>query len=163
MPKLVKDSAIVECERTLLAKDVALSDVQNATDIVPLDLWLTNREGCKALGVNAIWIDSEQTVEALAEDLDNLTLVAIRFPTFMDGRGFSIGRLLRERMKFSGEIRAFGNVIQDQMHFLMRCGFNAMDLRPGTNLEAAIQSLQDFSEHYQAAVIQPKPLFRRRA
>ena len=162
MPKLVKDGAIVECHRVVLEKDATLSDIIDATNIVPLSLWLGNRDACKAHGIDALWIDSEQTATALTDDLGTLSLIAIRFPTFMDGRGFSIARILRERMNFQGEIRAIGNVIQDQMHFLMRCGFNAMDLRAGTNLEAAIESLEDFSEHYQDAVVQPKPLFRRR-
>ena len=163
MPKLVKDNAIVDCNRSFLAKDADLSAVTGAGAVVPLALWLAHKAECQAAGVDAVWLDSDELPDALAGDLDALSLVAIHFPTFMDGRGFSTGRLLRERLGFGGEIRAFGQVIQDQVHYLLRCGFNAFALREGTNLESALASLGDFSEHYQAAVVQDKPLFLRRA
>lgn len=165
MPKLVKDGALVECNRPILPKDSALEavDAAGAQAVVPLALWLEHTETLTAQGITGVWVDSDESVEPLRDQLAQLDLVAIRFPAFADGRGFSLGRLVRERFKFRGEIRAFGTVIQDQMHYLKRCGFNAMDLRPGTDLNSAIASLADFTEHYQAAVDQPKPLFRRRA
>ncbi|UTA46368.1 DUF934 domain-containing protein [Simiduia sp. 21SJ11W-1] len=163
MPKLVKDGAIAECSRQFLAKDATLDAITGSTDVVPLALWLAQKEALTSRGIDAVWVDTDETVDELRDSLNQLTLVAVHFPAFADGRGFSLGRLVRERFAFNGEIRAFGNVIQDQAHFLKRCGFNAMDFRAGTNLESAIQSLMDFSEHYQAAVDQPKPLFRRRA
>lgn len=163
MPRLIKQNTIIECGRHYLAADADLTALNSASDIVPLALWLAEKPALQAQGVNAVWLAADQLAEPLAEDLDTLALVAIQFPSFMDGRGFSSGRLLRERLGYQGEIRAFGYVIQDQLHFLWRCGFNAWDLREGTHLESALQSLNDFSEHYQAAVQQPKPLFLRRA
>lgn len=163
MPKLVKDNAIIECGRSILARDATLDSIGTRTDIVPLALWLAHADECKARGIDAVWADSDQLTEPLASHLSALSLVAINFPSFMDGRGFSTGRILRERLGFAGEIRAIGNVIQDQMHYLLRCGFNAFALREGTDLESALASLQDFTEHYQAAVVQDKPLFLRRS
>lgn len=163
MPKLVKDAAIAECNRPFLSKDATLEAVTASTTVVPLALWLSHKDALIERGIDAVWVDSDEAIDPLKDQLKQLTLVAIHFPAFADGRGFSLGRMVRERFAFNGEIRAFGNVIQDQAHFLKRCGFNAMDFREGTDLESAIQSLRDFSEHYQAAVDQPKPLFRRRA
>ncbi|AFU97645.1 DUF934 domain-containing protein [Simiduia agarivorans] len=163
MPKLVKDNALADCGRAFLAKDATLDSITRSNDVVPLSLWLEHLDQCKARGIDAVWVDSDELTEPLAPSLEELSLVAIHFPTFMDGRGFSTGRILRERLGFTGEIRAFGNVIQDQMHYLLRCGFNAFALREGTDLESALISLQDFTEHYQAAVVQDKPLFLRRS
>lgn len=163
MPKLIKHAAIVECGRQYLPADANLDSVSTASDIVPLALWLAEKPALQARGITAVWLASDQLADPLTGDLAELELVAIQFPTFMDGRGFSSGRLLRERLGYRGEIRAFGHVIQDQLHFLWRCGFDAWDLREGTNLDSALASLKDFSEHYQAAVQQPKPLFLRRA
>jgi uncharacterized protein (DUF934 family) len=81
----------------------------------------------------------------------------------MDGRGFSVARLLRERYGFTGELRASGGVIRDQLCYLQRCGFSSFDLDADINIEAAVESLNDFSEGYQISVDLPTPLFRRRA
>lgn len=162
MPRLVKNEAIVECHRQFLPKDSDLTAVQNRTDVVPLSLWVSQTDALSALGVDGVWVDSDETLDALTDTLSQLALLAIHFPAFVDGRGFSLGRLARERHQFSGELRAFGYVLQDQAHFLRRCGFDAMDFRQGTDLNSAIESLADFTEHYQASVDQPRPLFRRR-
>ena len=86
----------------------------------------------------------------------------VNFPVFTDGRGFSYARELRER-GLRGELRAGGHFIRDQLTYLQRCGFNAFQMADEAELEAALASLADFSEHYQASIDQPLPLFRRRA
>jgi len=71
---------------------------------------------------------------------------------------------LRERYGFTGELRAIGHFIRDQMCYLRRCGVNAFAFaNEETDLEAALKSLNDFTEYHQASVDQPLPLFRRRA
>ena len=97
------------------------------------------------------------------EGIADFALIAINFPGFMDGRGFSVARLLRERYGFTGELRASGGVIRDQLCYLQRCGFSSFDLDADINIEAAVESLNDFSEGYQISVDLPTPLFRRRA
>ena len=86
----------------------------------------------------------------------------MNFPKFTDGRGYSSARLLRDRYSFRGEIRAIGDVLQDQLFYMKRCGIDAYALREDKDIVAALASLRDFSETYQAAVDQPQPLFRRR-
>jgi uncharacterized protein (DUF934 family) len=112
-----------------------------------------------ALGV---WLDSHEDPEALADDLDRLSLVAVNFPKFTDGRGYSIARLLRERYHYQGEIRAIGDVLQDQLFYMQRCGIDAYALRADKDIEKALAGLSVFSETYQAAVDQSEPLFLRR-
>ena len=89
-------------------------------------------------------------------------VIAINFPKFVDGRGFSLARLLRERYGYQGEIRATGEIIRDQLYLLQRCGFNAFEFGEEVDLAEASKSLADFSDAYQVAADQPIPLFKRR-
>jgi len=96
--------------------------------------------------------------EDLATDLPRLDLVAIEFPNAGDGRGYSQGRLLRTRLGFQGELRAVGaGVRQDQVFLLARCGFDAMEIAPGEDLEAARSALTRYTVAYQpgSAGLQP--------
>jgi uncharacterized protein (DUF934 family) len=108
-----------------------------------------------------VWLDGAADPADIAGDLEHLALVAVRFESFTDGRGYSIGRLLRERYGWRGELRAIGDVQRDQLYYLMRCGFNAFALRVD-DVESALTAFDAFTEPYQAAVDQPTPLFRRR-
>jgi uncharacterized protein (DUF934 family) len=99
----------------------------------------------------------------LAERLPGLKLIAVNFPKFSDGRGYSIGRLLRERYGYKGELRAIGVVARDHLQLMAQCGFDSFQLREGEDAQAALEGLDDFSESYQATAAQPVPLFRRRA
>ena len=100
--------------------------------------------------------------ESLAERLGGVARVEVNFPSFTDGRGYSIARLLRERFGYRGELRAVGDVQRDQLFNLARCGFDAFLLREGEDAPAALGALRDFSEAYQASIERPLPLFRRR-
>jgi uncharacterized protein (DUF934 family) len=99
---------------------------------------------------------------ALAERLPGLKVVAVDFPKYGDGRGYSIGRLLRERYGYKGELRAIGVVARDHLQLLAQCGFDAFQLREGEDAQEALAGLDDFTEAYQASAAQPVPLFRRR-
>ncbi|MDQ5959482.1 MAG: hypothetical protein QG592_561 [Pseudomonadota bacterium] len=90
-------------------------------------------------------------------------MIGINFPKFVDGRGYSTARLLRERYAYQGEIRAIGDVLQDQLFLMARCGFDAFALRADKSVEKALGAFETFKAPYQAAVDQPQPLFRRRA
>ena len=89
-------------------------------------------------------------------------VIAINFPKFGDGRGYSIARLLRERYSYKGELRAVGEVARDHLHAMAQCGFDAFQLREGEDPQEALKAFGDFSEQYQATAAQPAPLFRRR-
>ncbi len=165
MPKLIKDGAIVSNEWQWLTnndEDQATA-VPEGKVIVPLAVWLDQKGSLSQRDDVGVWLENDQLPSELGDDVATLPLIAVNFPGFMDGRGFSIGRLLRDRYGFKGELRAYGNIIRDQLTFLSRCGFNAFDCREAFDLEASLASLSDFSESYQAAVDKPMPLFRRRA
>jgi uncharacterized protein (DUF934 family) len=107
-------------------------------------------------------LGSDQLPAEIAADLPRLALVAIDFPRYVDGRGYSSARLLRERIGFRGELRAVGNVLPDQLFYMMRCGFDAFELQAGKRVESALAALRAFSVTYQAAADDPRPLYRRR-
>ena len=147
-----------------LGPDGKLPPVPPAGDvIVPLALWLEQRELLSSrAGRLGVWLDSHEEPAVIAGDLDRLALVAVNFPTFGDGRGYSIARLLRERHGYQGELRAIGEVVRDHLFFMAGCGFDAFLLRDDQDPEEALTAFGDFSEAYQSSVERPLPLFRRR-
>jgi uncharacterized protein (DUF934 family) len=86
---------------------------------------------------------------ALADRLANASRVDVHFPKFGDGRGFSLGRLLRERYGYKGEMRAVGHLTRDHLLYLERCGFDAFELRPGEDAGEALAGFDVFSATYQ--------------
>lgn len=160
MPKLINLKGDQVNSWTLLAKDYE-GEVQDNT-IVPMAFFMANQEAVLAAGNVGIWIDSEEQPEALATNATQLPLIAINFPKFMDGRGYSIARYVRERLNYNGELRAIGDVLIDQLSYLKRSGFSAFDMRDQVDTDLALSSLGEFSEVYQASNDQPTPLFRRR-
>jgi uncharacterized protein (DUF934 family) len=86
---------------------------------------------------------------AFAGRLAQATRVEVEFPKFGDGRGFSLGRLLRERHGYRGELRAVGQITRDHLQALERCGFDAFELRDGEDAHEALAAFEDFSHSYQ--------------
>jgi uncharacterized protein (DUF934 family) len=163
MPRLIRDGAIVEDRWTLLRDAVTLADVPaSGPAIVPLALWRAERVALATRGEAAVWLKPDDDPEALTHDVAALPLIAVDFPRFSDGRGYSIARLLRERYAFARELRAIGDVLRDQLYYLRQCGFNAFAVRADRDLPDALKGLRDFSDNYQATVGRPVPLFRRR-
>lgn len=96
-------------------------------------------------------------------DLTGITRIDLHFPKFSDGRAFSQARLLRQRLKFAGEIRATGDVLIDQLVQMARCGFDVAVLREGVDLADAQRQFDRFSAFYQGDVLHPQPHFARAA
>ena len=168
MTRIIKNGSIVDDAWTILklaegeTPESAALPEQNA--IVPLPVWQARKDELIRRGQPVgVWLDSHEGPEAIAADLDRFSVVAVNFPKFADGRGYSTARLLRERYGYGGEIRAIGDVLHDQLFFMRRCGIDAYAVRADKDIEAALAGLSTFSETYQAAVDQPQPLFRRRA
>ena len=168
MAKIIKNGQIVDDAWLVLKlseeqapESVALPDTPT---LLPLAVWLAHKDEILARKQPVgIWLESNEGPESIANDLKHFTIIGVNFPKFADGRGYSTARLLRERFAYSGEIRALGDVLRDQLFLLKRCGFDAFAVREGKDIEAALAGLNAFSESYQAAVDQPQPLFRRRA
>ena len=134
-------------------------------DALPsLAQWKERRLETVAEGARVgVRLDPADDPAELQPDLDRLQLVAIQFPKFTDGRGYSSAALLRTRYGYRGELRAIGDVGRDQLFYLKRCGFDAFALAPHRDPHAALASLEDFSLRYQGSVDDPVPLYRKRA
>ena len=130
---------------------------------VPLAAWKARRADLLARTQPVgVWLAPTDEPAEIAPDLVHLALVAVHFPKFADGRGYSTAVLLRTRHGYRGELRAFGDVGRDQLHELRRSGFDAFSLAPTRDPEAALASLVPFKLPYQGAVDDPVPLFRKR-
>ncbi len=161
MPRIIKDGAVVEDGWQVLTD--AEGTLPDGPVLVPLARWQSEREALLARGDCGVWLQSTDEPEDLAGDLGRLPLIAIDFPEFKDGRGYSSARILRDRLGYRGELRAIGDVLRDQLFYMKRCGFTSFAIRADRDPEEALESLQDFRETYQAATDNPVPLFRRRA
>ena len=139
-------------------------EVPDGKIIVPATVWLARRDRLAARAESAqlaVWLASDQLATAIQDDLNKFALIAIDFPKFSDGRGYSIAYNLRKRLGYTGELRAIGDVLRDQLFQMRRCGFDAYATRQDRSIHDALLGLTVFSETYQAAVDQPLPLFRR--
>ena len=168
MPRIISNHCIVEDHwqvPTLAADETpATVTLPAAPVLLPLAVWLARRDEIIARYPQpGVWLDSDEGPEALAGDTDRFAVIAVNFPKFTDGRSYSSARLLRERYRYSGEIRAIGDVLQDQLFYMRRCGINAYALRADKDPEKALAGLTVFSDSYQAAADQPLPAFRRHA
>ncbi len=161
--QIILDKKITDDTWMHAAEDASLPPTGNL--IVALPYWLKERTALATrAGKTGVWLQGadDPTQIDLVRELVKLPLIAIEFAQFVDGRGFSIGRLLRERYGFKGELRAFGDVFRDTIPYLARCGFNAFVLKDGKSLDDALRAFDDFSGAYQNAVDQPAPYYRRR-
>ena len=100
--------------------------------------------------VGVIW-PNDRAIGELAPWLDKLSLVALAFPTFRDGRAYTQARLLRERYRFRGELRATGDILRDQFLFLHRSGFDAFEVKKQADAPAFIEAIHRYSVFYQPA------------
>ncbi|MGA4635282.1 DUF934 domain-containing protein [Pseudomonas solani] len=165
MQRIIKNNQVIDETWHLLDKDATLDGMSNCDDlIVPLALWRDHAHALKARdGGLGVWLDADEEIEEIADQLDNFKVIALNFPAFTDGRHSSTAFLLRERYGYKGEVRAIGDVLRDQLFALKRCGFDAFALRADKDPYDALKAFEDYSEVYQASSDQPLPLFRRRS
>jgi len=170
MASIIKNRAIVNDDWTVVrpAEDGALPAVNELPAgkvLVPLALWQASRDaliasrGAAEIGV---WLAADSEPADIVADFDKIALIGVDFPVFRDGRGYSIGRLLRERYGYKGELRAIGDVLRDQVRLMFRCGFDAFAVRADKDINDAMKAFNDFTVQYQGGVDVPAPLFRRR-
>jgi len=118
--------------------------------LVSLECWQDNRaallERADAVGVR---LHSDQSPELIEDDLKHISLVALEFPAFRDGRAYSYARMLRERFGFKGEVRAVGDVLMEQLHFMLRTGFDAFEFESDDPVRQFETAMADFSVWYQ--------------
>ena len=154
---LVKDKAIVEDSWIHIAdgEDAPLDDAI----IVSADRWLADRASLvhrnAPIGVR---LRNDQSPENLGEDLHRFGVVVLEFPAFKDGRAYTQARLLRERYRFTGEVRASGDVLRDQLLFMQRCGIDAFEIRKQADAEAFQEAISEISVFYQPAADDRHPV-----
>jgi uncharacterized protein (DUF934 family) len=119
-----------------------------AHGVVPLAEFLVAASGGQPVG-NAILIAPSDEVEPVAPWLSRLSLIVIDFPKVGEGRGYTQAWLLRQRLRYTGELRARGALKRDQLVFLARCGFDSFQLDASENLPAALAAFDSFSVAYQ--------------
>jgi len=108
-------------------------------------------------------LPNDTDVREIAADLPRLSLVALSFPKWVDGRAYSQAHLLRARHRYAGELRAIGEVLVDMVPLLARTGFDSALLRADQSLDAAYRAMTFFAGHYQGGVTDPLPLFAKPA
>lgn len=108
-------------------KDAFAEDPWADRDILTVSEWQERRDGALPSPL-AIQLEPGVAVETIAPDLEKFTLIKIAFPKFTDGRGYSMGWLLRTRYGYRGEMRAIGDVLFDEIQFMIRCGFDAFEI-----------------------------------
>ncbi|MEW7851407.1 DUF934 domain-containing protein [Massilia aurea] len=166
-PHIIKGRAVVEDDWSVLRLDEGQEaetvEIPAGKIIVPLTVWLAQREALSQRAALGVWLAPDERAEALKADLDRFAVIAVDFPKFTDGRGYSTAFNLRRRLGWTGELRAIGDVLRDQLFQMYRCGFDAYATRQDRSIHDALKGLSVFSETYQASVDNPVPLFRRAA
>ncbi len=162
---IIKNKAIVEDDWVVLrlGEDEQSETVTIAAGkvIVPLKVWFAQRDKLQDRVDLGVWIASDERPELLKDDISKFSVIAVDFPKFADGRGYSIAYNLRARLSYTGELRAIGDVLRDQLFYMQRVGFDAFAPRADRSIEDALKGLSDYSEVYQISIDQKSPLFRR--
>jgi uncharacterized protein (DUF934 family) len=165
MREIIKNRTVVSDDWTVLRLNEGDTpegiEVPAGKVIVPLTVWKAQRQKLQGRAELGVWLASSERPEELKGELDNFKLVAVDFPKFADGRGYSIAYNLRARLGYTGELRAIGDVLRDQLFYMHRVGFDAFAVREDRNIHDALKGLTDFSETYQSSWDQKNPLFRR--
>ena len=145
---LIKDGKIAEDRFVRVDEDGPVSDV--APILVTAERFLANASAYQAakVPVGVFWPNNKR-IEELAPYLDRLALVALHFPAFKDGRAYSQARILRERYKYKGELRATGDILQDQFLFMVRAGFNSFEVKKDADAAAFAEAVHRYSVFYQ--------------
>lgn len=145
---LLKDGVVVADPWRKLADDEPLPEM--GAVIVALARWRTNRAAFagrrRQLGLA---LKNTEPAASLAEDIGRFGLIALEFPKFTDGRAYTQARILREQLGFRGELRATGQVLLDQLLFMLRCGFDAFEISNRDPVEAWRKAHGAFSVFYQ--------------
>lgn len=169
MAQLIKNGALIADDWQIL--ELAEGEAPEAVVLpagkvlFPLAVWQARQAEILARQQPVgLLLKGSDRVEEIADEVAQFAVIAIDFPKFVDGRGYSLASLLRQRYGYTGELRAVGDVLHDQLFYMQRVGFDAFALKDGKNAELALASaFTTFSDAYQASTSQPQPRFRRLA
>ena len=161
--RAIKDNQIIEDTWQRVEQIETVAELPQGDIIVPFTWW---REHADTLqqhsGKLAICINGDDEVEDVAEVANKFELIALDFPAFKDGRCYSHARLLRDRYRYSGELRAVGDVLRDQLFYMKRCGIDSFQVKEGKDMEDALKGFLDFTVRYQTAADGAAPVYKAR-
>jgi uncharacterized protein (DUF934 family) len=145
---LITGNAVAADTFTMVADDAALPDSGGA--IVSLARFQKDRDSLLARNAPmGVLLKANENPELLGADLDRLSVVALEFPKFRDGRAFSWARMLRTRLGYTGQIRAVGDFLYDQINYQHRVGFDAWEVPEGFTIEQFRRALSEMTNVYQ--------------
>lgn len=154
MPKkLLKDGKFYEVDYELLDTNSFSQKM-----LVPFSEWQSSSVKAEEIGV---LIPPDVDLQELADIKPGFDWLAVEFKAFADGRGFSLGSVIRASLAYEGDIRACGDIIPDQIASLIRSGFTSFELNSEVNEQGLVDIVESFSEAYQTSQNQPLPLYRR--
>jgi uncharacterized protein (DUF934 family) len=161
--RVIKDNQIVEDSWTRVDAIEPGQTVPDGDIILPFSWWKQNRESLNGRkGRVAVCLNGADQVEELVPHLADFDLIALDFPAFRDGRCYSHARLLRDRYKYTGDLRAVGDVLRDQLFYMKRCGFSSFFVRKDKDIADALKAFNDFTVKYQTAADGAQPVYRLR-
>jgi len=161
MPLLKDGVEITDDKWVRIDDDAALPEDCHA--LVTMRRWLAERDTLTARNTPiGVALESSDNPDAIMDDLGRFSLIEVDFPQFKDGRGFSVGRLIRHRGTYQGELRAKGDILPDQLHYLARCGYDAVDGDARITPAAWAEAQTRFSEVYQSTGDGRKTVLQKR-
>ena len=146
--QLIENGHPIEDRFTRVPAEEALPE--GVPVLISADRFLGEAEALKSrqAPVGVIW-PNNRPIGELEPYLGQISLVALVFPTFRDGRAYSQARLLRERYKFRAELRATGQVLRDQFVFMLRAGFDSFEVVKQADAEAFASTARRYTVFYQ--------------
>jgi uncharacterized protein (DUF934 family) len=160
MPTLIKGGRVVADDWMFV--EATPDDGAMARIILPIEYALAHIEGLQRGGREiGVCLPGDAEPDQILPLLPHISLIAIQFAAFNDGRGLSLAVLLRSRHGFRGELRAIGEVHEDVLHYMHRCGFDSFQLPDGRDPTIALKALNSLTDFYQGSVKDPLPAFRR--
>lgn len=158
--------ARVEDDDWTVVEDIAAMNAARSAasrPVLPLAAVLAQPEVLDGLPAFGLLLAADDDPHGAAPWLARAALIAVAFPNFADGRGYSTAVLLRTRLGWTGDLRAVGDVLRDQLFYLRRVGFTSFALRADRSAHDALAAFADFSDSYQGSVEPALPAFRRHA
>jgi uncharacterized protein (DUF934 family) len=158
---LIKNGRLAEDRYVRVLDDAPIPDGVPA--IVPAARFLADAdEMLRRDAPTGVEWPNNRAVAELEPYLDRLAVIVLAFPNFKDGRGYTQARVLRERHGFVGELRAAGQILRDQFLFLVRAGFDALEVVKQSDADAFASTLARYTVFYQDAGDDRVPAMRRR-
>jgi uncharacterized protein (DUF934 family) len=159
--RLIKDGAFAEDVYARVADDAALPE---GAVLVSLSRFQKEREALLARNTPiGVQLQASENPEMLGADVNHFSLIALEFPKFRDGRAFSWARMLRTRLGFTGEIRAVGDFLYDQVNYQHRVGFDAWQVPDSFTIEMFNRALTEMTNVYQPSTDGKKTIRQLRA